>query len=1038
MKQTLSLLGLILLSFVSFSQDYLTVDIFSIPGMVTSLSDLELNFTEAEVLIWNTSQMDLIVSFETINHSIPDGWDLDPDLLKLNDGEYVIVADELISTFHLLELFILDLESAELVGTQEVRITAKTPDLTEVYNETIEINYEFEPVDLGSPSFTIEDFNSAVFPDTIAIEVEVVDDFFIGCSHFFYHDDTWISRYIAIEPLEIITENIDELFCNDNINRDPNKSLCNGESIEVLNSNLSVFFFNGTFETPSPNWKLELLINFYDPLDSLNSNQTIRFIGKDIACETPSKDTIIDLPAENRIFCRGEDIELNVLPGFRDVNWADITDDVRIVVGPSLTISDIQGTHTVSVQALNDNGCQFTQTIQLTPLESAEIIDEDSLQSNYCFGDQVELVVNNGFSNIQVTNESTGEIYDGDNLSFIFEEKTFITVVAQNEEGCELSSTIFLDLNKGTPAQFFDGDFYAVCKGSSFSLEANSAFENIRILNESPGVSIIGNILSIDHLDEPIYVELHSDGSSTCGNFQDVQFFPIELETDDIVPGDIATFSNCINTRFTAASEYTNIRWFVRNTGQNTFDQFVDLGIVTQTTTIIVSGTKVDGDGCVYKQEIILEPVTEGFDSEIVKTDLTQNFCSIVDLEALEGFDAYIWSILEGNSERVIATGRSTSLDFSDSDFGRTLSLRLNAISNSGCNTTQDFVIDFGAEEGDLIVANNQQPFCFGETIQLSTNRSYSEYNWLTNGLSIDSPTIEVTADGSTITLEVRDDEGCYFSQQIENLIEPAMPSLCQVTYDNTIGQNILSWITPPLSSNISHYVVLRQADSSINLDSVGIVENVTDNQYQDSTADPSEKTYSYALAARDFCGNLSQFSNVKKTLHLQSTGGGDDITLLWQSLIGVNFNELRILRGSSPDELAPYDTVMVATLSYTDPDPLIGDAYYQLELTGSSTCTNNAIEIVQSNIIELLKSDSTEDLDLGTKIYPNPFRNQLIVESDRHIDIEIISAQGVSLNSQTLESGRHTLDTSDLLEGLYLLKVQVEKAVLSEIFIKI
>ena len=551
MYWTLSLLSLVLLPFVSSSQDYLTVDIFSNPGQVNSLSEVETNFTEAEVFIWNGSQMDLTVTFETLNSTFPDGWDFDPDILKENDGEYVIRTEDVISTFHFLELFILDLESAHQKGNQQVRITARTPDLTEVYNEVIEIIYEFEPVDLGSPSFIIEDFNGDSFTDTIPILVDRVDDFFIAFSDFFYEDVTWITRYIAIEPLELITENIEFIFCDDSFNRDPNKSFCNGETVEVLNFDLFTLFFDGSFETSSPNWKLEFLINFYDPLDSLNSNQTIRFIGKDIACETASPATIIDLPAENRIFCRGEDIELSALPGFRDINWADMTDDILVVVGPSLTIRDIQGTHTVSVHALDDEGCQFTQTIELSLLETAEIIDEDSIQDSYCFGEQVELVVNNGFSNIRVTNETTSVTYDADSLSFIFEGKTFITAEAQNEDGCELSSTIFLDLNKGELAQIFDGNFYSVCKGSSFSLEANTGFENIRILNETPGVSIVGNTLSIDHIDEPIYVELHSDGSSTCGNFQDVQFFPIVLETDDIVPGNISTFSNCLNTRYT-------------------------------------------------------------------------------------------------------------------------------------------------------------------------------------------------------------------------------------------------------------------------------------------------------------------------------------------------------------------------------------------------------------------------------------------------------------------------------------------------------
>ena len=71
-------------------------------------------------------------------------------------------------------------------------------------------------------------------------------------------------------------------------------------------------------------------------------------------------------------------------------------------------------------------------------------------------------------------------------------------------------------------------------------------------------------------------------------------------------------------------------------------------------------------------------------------------------------------------------------------------------------------------------------------------------------------------------------------------------------------------------------------------------------------------------------------------------------------------------------------------------------------------------------------------------KIYPNPTSNKLYIENlDRVNKISIYNIVGVLILQRNIDKGRNEIDLTDMRKGLYIIKIESEKAMIMQKLIK-
>ena len=93
----------------------------------------------------------------------------------------------------------------------------------------------------------------------------------------------------------------------------------------------------------------------------------------------------------------------------------------------------------------------------------------------------------------------------------------------------------------------------------------------------------------------------------------------------------------------------------------------------------------------------------------------------------------------------------------------------------------------------------------------------------------------------------------------------------------------------------------------------------------------------------------------------------------------------------------------------------------------------NRMVQVTQDMVVEDLFNPDTqpsvEDFHASISVYPNPARNHVNVESDIHIiSFSLMTIQGQTLQHKEVNNSYAIINTNDLTEGLYLLKVRTER----------
>ncbi len=262
---------------------------------------------------------------------------------------------------------------------------------------------------------------------------------------------------------------------------------------------------------------------------------------------------------------------------------------------------------------------------------------------------------------------------------------------------------------------------------------------------------------------------------------------------------------------------------------------------------------------------------------------------------------------------------------------------------------------------------------------------------------------------------------------------------LCMITADTSGLHYEFIW-EKGTSPNIATYEVQEKATNG----NFSTIHSQPYSQFSTyiSTAPQPTLPYSYRLASKDALGNMLYLSPHHRPIVAYVNDSLSQTYINWYLYYGYDYTMQYIYRGTSPNNVALYDSVSTLTVNqynrYLDPEPAsYGNYYYQIEAVRLSPCNpskSSQQRGARSISVRYSTVGITEEQALlnAINIYPNPAQNTLTIDlgktSAEGATIQVLNTLGqvVKTIGFNKTSGQNlTVDLSGLATGLYFVQVQ-------------
>lgn len=269
---------------------------------------------------------------------------------------------------------------------------------------------------------------------------------------------------------------------------------------------------------------------------------------------------------------------------------------------------------------------------------------------------------------------------------------------------------------------------------------------------------------------------------------------------------------------------------------------------------------------------------------------------------------------------------------------------------------------------------------------------------------------------------------------------------LCVVTVDSLSTHNEVIWEKNG-ATNVDSFRVYRVQTAVIDT-LIGTVDFDDLAKLVDPNADPNATSYTYKIAAVDFCGNEGPKSLEHQTIHLQTiySPSPQKTDLMWNLYSGATVNNYRVLRdtNNSGNWVVLINNLAPNATSFTDFTIPAGalSLQYRVDVIWANSCDPTA-KVAQS-IVNTTKSNTKDHFismptDVKTQneilnsisVYPNPTKDLFVVELKaalEKVEVEIYNQLGSKLKSEKLlYNDKITIDISDFSSGVYYINVKTQ-----------
>ncbi|MBI4649160.1 MAG: T9SS type A sorting domain-containing protein, partial [Bacteroidia bacterium] len=321
----------------------------------------------------------------------------------------------------------------------------------------------------------------------------------------------------------------------------------------------------------------------------------------------------------------------------------------------------------------------------------------------------------------------------------------------------------------------------------------------------------------------------------------------------------------------------------------------------------------------------------------------------------------------------------------------------------------------------------------------------YTSFLW-SNGETIED--ISGLSSG-VYSLTVTDSAGCQgiFSDSVSSIV-PMYQPICLVSVDSAAGKNFIVW-EKVQETGIDHYRIYRESNTAGLYYIIGTASANNLSEYIDEQSYPKVRAYRYKISAVDPCGNQSPLSSHHKTIHLTMNQGiGQSYNLIWDHYEGFPFGTYLIYRHTNQTGWEVIDSMPSNLTSYTDWPPSMGQLYYRISVLKNDSCYSSGDLKEQGGPYSQSFSNlddngipvniySTHHNVLNINMYPNPSRDEVIIEGLQAGKIELMNIQGQVIKNIDVSNTKTWLDISKLSGGVYTMRIITNDGIIVKKLIK-
>lgn len=421
---------------------------------------------------------------------------------------------------------------------------------------------------------------------------------------------------------------------------------------------------------------------------------------------------------------------------------------------------------------------------------------------------------------------------------------------------------------------------------------------------------------------------------------------------------------------------------------------------------------------------------------------------------------SYTWGVPTGANIVGGLNTRTITVDFDNSAVSGTIS----AYGTNGCGDGdyRNKPITVNPLPG---VAGNITGSTSNYVCPLSTNINYSitpvtyatSYGWaypagynVASGGTSNSIFLDATLNSVNGNIKVVGKNACGNGDTsnvlVVNIAGLPTQQLCVVTVDSLSTHNEVFWQKNG-ASDVDSFRVYRVQTAVLDT-LIGTVDFDDLSRLVDVTANPNVTSFTYKIAAVDFCGNEGPKSTQHQSIHLQSiySPAPQKTDLSWNLYSGATVNNYRVLRdtNNSGNWVVLINNLAPNATSFTDFSIPAGaiSLQYRVDVIWANSCDPTA-KTAQS-VINTTKSNTKDFvIDFSTSVKgqnevlnsislnPNPTINTFEISMKASLDkadIEIYNQLGSKMKTAQLSyTDKATVDISDLSSGIYYVVIKTQ-----------
>jgi hypothetical protein len=500
----------------------------------------------------------------------------------------------------------------------------------------------------------------------------------------------------------------------------------------------------------------------------------------------------------------------------------------------------------------------------------------------------------------------------------------------------------------------------------------------------------------------------------------------------------------------------------VQNTGANTNVVSANFSTTASSGNVGVSASNACGSSSITTLAITVNPLPTQASIISGTNTVCQGVNSVTYIaNNLNNGLSYTWSTPNGCNIISGLNTKTITVNYDNSSTSGIMSVYGTNGCGDGATKNKAITVNPLPDAAGIISGSTSNNVC-----PLSTNINYSitpvanatSYTWLypsgysvSGGANTNSIFLDATLNASNGGIKVVGTNACGAgdTSSVLNVNIAGLPTqqICVVTVDSSSVHNEIIWQKNGIS-NVDSFRVYRV--QSLILDTlIGTVDYADLGKLVDVTANPNVTSYTYKIAAVDFCGNEGPKSIPHQSIHLQSiytAGPPQKMDLIWNYYSGATVLNYRVLRdtNNSGNWVVLINNLAPNAASYTDYTIPSGanSVQYRVDVIWANSCDPSA-RVAQS-VVSTTKSNTKDfvinvvtnikaqtELLNSISLFPNPTKDMFDVELKAGIesfDVEIYNQLGSVLKSNHFtNSDRATINISEFSSGVYFVVVKTQ-----------